>query len=258
MSRAWTAGLGVVGVMGLAATVVAFRRQWIVVTVVGGSMLPSLREGDVVLARRRHPRHARVGDVVIFEPPGVDDARWMIKRVAAVSGDTFPRRVPGEGRVPASSLVVLGDNGGLDSRMFGPLPFRRVRAIMTRPLAAVGVAPGSGREFALEDWSASNHARGFGVGATPSSEAAENPGGARAEVPSAITDLQPAPAVAGPAMSPDQPFARRYLFQHLPGPRISLRRWSRRRGSAEESEPDRRSQRPVPGNVLPAPLTRPR
>lgn len=226
MSHTWTGGVGVVGVIGLAATVVALRREWMVVTVVGGSMLPSLREGDVVLARRRHPRHARVGDVVIFEPPGVDDGRWMIKRVAAVSGDPLPRRVPGEGRVPASSLVVLGDNGGLDSRMFGPLPFRRVRAFMTRPLPAVGVAPASGREFALEDWSTSNPVLGFGVGATPSSEAAEDPGGARAEVPSAITDVQPAPAAAGPATGPDRPITRRHLFQHRPRSRISLRRWS--------------------------------
>ncbi len=143
------------------AAVAALRRRWTVVSVVGGSMLPAMREGDVVLARRRHPHGARVGDVVVLEPPGPDGrwrappargprARrtWMIKRVAALPGDPVPPGVPETGVVAAGSLVVLGDNGGLDSTVFGALPDERVLAVVIRSLVR---GPSSGREYVIRD-----------------------------------------------------------------------------------------------------------
>jgi signal peptidase I len=133
-----------------AAATALVRRRWFVVSVVGGSMLPALRNGDVVLARRVDPAAAQVGDVVIVEEPERDGEwraapartptqrrRWIVKRVAAVPGDPLPDGVPGTGAVPAGSLVVLGDNGGYDSREFGPLPDDRVLGVMVRALPAL-------------------------------------------------------------------------------------------------------------------------
>lgn len=129
----------VAAVAGLVAAVV--RRRWIVVTVIGGSMLPGLRDGDVVLARRRDPRTVRVGDVVVVDRSGIAaPRRWIVKRVAAMAGDPLPAGIAGSGPVPPGSLVVLGDNGGDDSRRFGALPVGRVLAVVVRSVPALSRA----------------------------------------------------------------------------------------------------------------------
>jgi signal peptidase I len=118
------------------------------VTVRGASMVPAYRHGDVVLARRCRLVDVRVGQVVVVgwpaAPPG--SRHWLIKRVAAVSGDPLPSPVgaPGTGRTPPGTLVVLGDNGGLDSRTFGPLDAGYLRAVVVRRIRSNGAAPGSG------------------------------------------------------------------------------------------------------------------
>ena len=131
------------------------RRRWIVVTVQGGSMLPVLRHGDTLVARRGTGRPPlSVGDIVVIEPPGEDrswthpptsravtDRGWMVKRVAGVAGDRLPAGVVAEGRtastVPPRALAVLGDNGGYDSRVFGLLPCDRVVGVVTRRVAHI-------------------------------------------------------------------------------------------------------------------------
>ena len=149
MSRA-LAALAVATVAG-ALAVAVLRRRWTVVTVVGGSMLPALQDGDVLLARRLRPDRARVGDVLVIAAPTPDGGQdRMVKRVAAVPGDPLQDGVPGTGPVPAGSLVVLGDNGGYDSRMFGPLPYERVLGAVVRPLPGASAAP-SGREYVRLD-----------------------------------------------------------------------------------------------------------
>jgi signal peptidase I len=127
-----------------AAALVRLRRRWVVVRVAGTSMRPAFEPGDVVLARARPPGAVRVGDVVVFRWPQQDpvpgyrpagDDGWLVKRVAAVPGDPVPDGVPAAPRVtPAGSLVVLGDDGGHDSRVFGLLPAARVRAVVARRL----------------------------------------------------------------------------------------------------------------------------
>jgi type IV secretory pathway protease TraF len=59
----------------------------------------------------------------------------MVKRVAAVPGDRVPIDVVATGTVPPGALVVFGDNGGYDSRVFGPLPFDRLLGVVVRRLA---------------------------------------------------------------------------------------------------------------------------
>lgn len=104
------------------------HRRWLVVVVRGGSMAPTLREGQRLLARRGHGY--RRGDLVVFRAPrpagdldgGPDDPPYRIKRVAAVADDPVPPwlATPEPSRVPARHLAVSGDHPvSEDSRHFG-------------------------------------------------------------------------------------------------------------------------------------------
>ncbi|WP_372505979.1 S24/S26 family peptidase [Actinomadura madurae] len=67
-------GLRLLGGAGIAAAggLLALRwgqRSLVVVTVHGTSMMPTLRDGDRVLVRRRPLPHVRRGDIVVLEPP---------------------------------------------------------------------------------------------------------------------------------------------------------------------------------------------
>ncbi|MCA9922718.1 MAG: nickel-type superoxide dismutase maturation protease [Anaerolineales bacterium] len=81
--------------------------------VTGASMLPTLRDGEIVLldpnAYRRQP--PRVGDIVVAKHPFEMDVK-LIKRITAVTED---------GR-----FHLQGDNpsalASTDSRSFGPVP----------------------------------------------------------------------------------------------------------------------------------------
>ena len=100
-------------------------------------MLPALRDGDLVLARRYTGQPLRAGDVVVLRrptgevrlPPGAQiqqgpvppqRAGWIVKRVAEL--------------VPPDAMVVLGDSPGYDSRLFGPVPVRDTIGIVVRSL----------------------------------------------------------------------------------------------------------------------------
>ncbi|GAA1775641.1 S26 family signal peptidase [Luedemannella helvata] len=151
------------GVALAAASLVAVslvRRRWTAVRVRGGSMAPTLRDGDLVLARRRDDPAPRRGDIVVLRRPAgaavpagaaaVPDRvtvrppapprRWLIKRVAAVAGDPVPPDVPcPAGTVPAGMVVVLGDSEGFDSRLFGPVAVGSIHATVTRTMRPPGV-----------------------------------------------------------------------------------------------------------------------
>jgi signal peptidase I len=118
----------------------AVRGRYVVVTVEGVSMAPTLVDGDRVVVRRRPATGIRPGDVVVLEPP-TDAAgpgpRWNIKRVVAVAGDPVPAGVPvgGIDRVPAGSLVVFGDNpDSVDSRQRGFFESGRLLGVAVRRL----------------------------------------------------------------------------------------------------------------------------
>ena len=154
-----TTGALVIGTVGATAAAIGLllRRRYLVVAVRGDSMLPALHDGDVLLARRRRPRDIRVGDVAVASWPAIvaaeESPRWMVKRVAAVAGDPVPdcvrhaaEAVPAEVAVavagaaaapevvPSGFFIVLGDNGGYDSRVFGLLPGELVLAVVVRRL----------------------------------------------------------------------------------------------------------------------------
>ena len=75
--------------------------------VVGESMLPSARPGQLVLFWRR--RRYKIGDVVLVRHGGLE----KIKRIAKISGD---------------KVFLTGDNpaASTDSRHFGLLPIKQI------------------------------------------------------------------------------------------------------------------------------------
>lgn len=132
----------------VAAVALCLRRRLLVATVVGTSMLPAYRPGERVLVRRRAPG-LRVGDVVVVVSPdeaGDPDPRLLVKRVAALAGDPLADGAV----VPRGTVVVLGDNGGYDSREFGPLPHAQVVGVVLRRLGGRdGRRPGAGESGVL-------------------------------------------------------------------------------------------------------------
>ncbi|WP_406859397.1 S26 family signal peptidase [Streptomyces sp. HUAS MG47] len=141
---------------GLAAllSVLLVRRRMVVVTVDGSSMVPTLRDGDVVLVRRRRPADLSVGQVVVVECPVPPAARpdwswpdpdepserraWMVKRLAALPGQEWPASCTGRtGSLPDGTLAVLGDNAAasVDSRQMGAIPVDRVLGVVVRRMS---------------------------------------------------------------------------------------------------------------------------
>ncbi|KAA9373899.1 S26 family signal peptidase [Microbispora cellulosiformans] len=140
--------------LALAAVTLGMRRVFVVVTVRGRSMQPTLRDGDRVLVRRRGVTAVRPDDLVVFtdviDAPPVPVPAWaaeddgprtvlVVKRAIAVPGDPVPgTRVPVlAGRtasVPTGRLVVLGDNPAVsrDSRLYGYVAGERLLGVVIR------------------------------------------------------------------------------------------------------------------------------
>ncbi|MGC4773492.1 S26 family signal peptidase [Micromonospora sp. DT44] len=120
------------------------RRRLIVTEVHGPSMLPTYRDGDRLLTRRRAGKGAlSTGQVVVLRnprPPGLPGSStgpWLVKRVVAVAGDPVFRGMPG-GHVPDGYVLVLGDNlaQSLDSRHIGLIPTRAILGTVVRRMTS--------------------------------------------------------------------------------------------------------------------------
>ncbi|RKG48668.1 S26 family signal peptidase [Corallococcus sp. AB011P] len=125
------------------------RRRWLVVTVRGNSMAPTLRDGQQLLARRRvgDSGYAR-SDVIVFLLPAErlaamssEDPPYLIKRVAAVAGDPVPdwawAKLGADARtcVPSGKVVVSGDNvdNTQDSRQLGYIDAEAIIGVVRVP-----------------------------------------------------------------------------------------------------------------------------
>ncbi|MEV5707123.1 S26 family signal peptidase [Actinoallomurus sp. NPDC052274] len=157
----------VVGLLVVAGVVTGWvRRRYLVATVDGPSMEPTLYSGDRLLVRRT--RRVRVGEIVVvrIQPPTLDapppdlvpedelpeapvermhpDGFLFVKRVIAVAGDPVPvDRVPclrdaPHPTVPPGALVVLGDNAATswDSRDYGFVHAEQFVGVAVRRLSA--------------------------------------------------------------------------------------------------------------------------
>ncbi|MEV6398951.1 S26 family signal peptidase [Streptomyces sp. NPDC051907] len=141
----WILGVLVIGGIGAFLVVRHLRGRFVVVTVEGASMSPTLTPGDQVVVERRKITAVRSGDVIVLRPPKkserydpVDAEAWNIKRAAALPGDPVPEGIPGgEGlaQVPQKSLVVFGDNpDSIDSRHRGFFPADQILGVAIRVL----------------------------------------------------------------------------------------------------------------------------
>ena len=93
------------------------------VEVAGGSMVPTLRPGDWLVATRRG--RIRRGSVVVLAHP--DRPLDLVKRVHGAPGDLVDGRLLG-----SDEYLVVGDNpaASTDGRRFGPVPRRAIEGVV--------------------------------------------------------------------------------------------------------------------------------
>jgi signal peptidase I len=119
------------------------RRNLIMITVRGDSMMPAYAHGQRLIVRRGR---CRAGEVVVFRPPSAQiyDVDWLVKRAVAVAGDPVPadlREQAATGVVPAGQLLVRSDApDGLDSRRLGLIDDRDVLGVVRYPRARATAA----------------------------------------------------------------------------------------------------------------------
>lgn len=109
------------------------RRTLSAVTVRGNSMVPTLTDGQSVLAVRS--RRYRRGDIVVFWTPGgrgtLHNPDYRVKRVVAIAGDPRPAQFADSALaevVPAGQLAVAGDGvDSQDSTSLGYIPLEQLK-----------------------------------------------------------------------------------------------------------------------------------
>lgn len=147
--------LVIVGAVALAGALVwSVRRRYLVITVLGHSMMPTLRHGQKLVARRRRGNvPVQRAQIIVFVPPVPgehcfhSDLAYRVKRIVAIAGDPAPPWLPrmaGDStllRVPPGMVAVLGDNPrSEDSRDYGCVPEASILALVRAP---TGTSPGS-------------------------------------------------------------------------------------------------------------------
>jgi signal peptidase I len=142
------------------------RTCLLVTTVINQSMTPALEAGDRVLVLRKYLLPClRKGQIVLVTLPHEAEKNaehskptLYIKRIVALSGETFEDEHPGVSRwitdtdseqmchswhIPPDCLFVCGDNrhASIDSRTWGPLPIKSVQGIVLWKLSRKAPVP---------------------------------------------------------------------------------------------------------------------
>jgi signal peptidase I len=139
--------LAALAALALACGLRVALRRWIIVQVRGISMLPTLRDGERLLARRLRPgQPLERGDLVVFRrhtAAGPGEPPVLIKRVAAVAGDPVPSWVADvRAFVPGDHVVVHGDNPrSMDSRHLGYVARTQILATIVQRHVVVALNP---------------------------------------------------------------------------------------------------------------------
>ena len=137
------------------------RVAFVVITIQGRSMLPTLSERDRVLVWRFWPaRYLRRGQIIILQPESqrVEGHPPFIKRITGLPDDIIiafpsdlservisslnaqrPVKLQRIWHIPPGHLFVEGDNQAesVDSRSWGPVSFDQVGGIVVRKLSAL-------------------------------------------------------------------------------------------------------------------------
>ncbi len=97
------------------------------------SMEPAISEGSLILGLRIHDEPEK-GDIVVFRR----DGKYLVKRIAAVPGDTVERDGETE-TVPEDHWYLLGDNSkeSYDARYWEDpfVPTEDIKAVVLLPAA---------------------------------------------------------------------------------------------------------------------------
>lgn len=111
----------------VAVTLGLFRSVFFIGYVPSESMEPTLKQGSVILGWRLY-KEISAGDIIVFNHEG----RLLVKRVAAVGGDTV-RINETDQTVPEDCFYVLGDNteNSYDSRYWSD-PFVQETDILAK------------------------------------------------------------------------------------------------------------------------------
>lgn len=144
----WWIGVAVLTVV--LAFAFYIRRRFVIVTVTGTSMTPTLQPGDRLVVCRRSIAELEIGDIVVLRPPRPPYASlptspasrrsssgWKVKRVVALPGDPVPQEAyaatGGLRIVPDGFLIVFGDSDAShDSRRVGLYPAAGVLGVAVR------------------------------------------------------------------------------------------------------------------------------
>lgn len=141
-----------------AVAVLLIRSKFVLVTVCGESMSPTLADGERLLVKRVGLAGVTRGDIVVVrhspgnEPNGRAVNLILIKRAVAVPGDAMSAEVAAAGGVPSGSpvpaghVVLLGDNeaNSLDSRTCGPFGADSLIGVTLRRRRHRGRSPATG------------------------------------------------------------------------------------------------------------------
>jgi signal peptidase I len=129
IDRLLTVLIVAVGVIGVAVGILVFVANLHFQTVTSGSMRPTISPGDVAVTQAVPVSSLRVGDVIVFYPPGVTSEPVMHRIVSLVNGEVTTRG--DANNVDDSWQVTL--SGTTAYRMVAVVPFLGWLTELQRP-----------------------------------------------------------------------------------------------------------------------------